>query len=186
MRIEVKNIILKNGQNITLRSPEKSDAQAVLDNMKITCGETHFMVWYPEELERPLEMEENFLDSVCQDKKSFMIAAFDGDKLIGCASLMKMGEPLKYQHRGGLGISIQQKYCNDGLGTLMMKELLTYAKQNFEQVELGVYDDNIRAIHLYEKLGFQRCGVLPRVFKLKDGSYHDEILMIYSCATNTN
>lgn len=43
----------------------------------------------------------------------------------------------------------------------------------FEQLELGVYSDNVRAIHLYEKFGFERYGIQPRAFKLKDGTYRD-------------
>ena len=48
----------------------------------------------------------------------------------------------------------------------------------FEQLELGVYSDNSRAIHLYEKFGFERYGIQPRAFKLKDGTYRDEIIMV--------
>ena len=48
----------------------------------------------------------------------------------------------------------------------------------FEQLELEVYSDNSRAIHLYEKFGFERYGIQPRAFKLKDGSYRDEIIMV--------
>ena len=38
--------------------------------------------------------------------------------------------------------------------------------------------DNARAIHLYEKVGFERYGIQPRAFKLKDGTYRDEIIMV--------
>ena len=46
-----------------------------------------------------------------------------------------------------------------------------------EQMELGVYADNERAIHLYQKYGFEQCGIWKNAFKLKDGTYRDEILM---------
>ena len=52
------------------------------------------------------------------------------------------------------------------------------AKTNgFEQVELGVYSDNDRARHMYKKMGFKEYGMNPRAFKLKDGTYRDEIIM---------
>ena len=50
-------------------------------------------------------------------------------------------------------------------------------KGGSEKVEL-VYSDNARAIHLYEKFGFERYGIHPRAFKLKDGTYRDEIIMV--------
>ena len=27
-------------------------------------------------------------------------------------------------------------------------------------------------------IGFERCGIQPRAFKLKDGTYRDEIIMV--------
>ena len=48
----------------------------------------------------------------------------------------------------------------------------------FEQLELGVFSDNARAIHLYESCGFHAWGTQPRAFKLKDGTYRDEIMMV--------
>ena len=51
-------------------------------------------------------------------------------------------------------------------------------KNGFEQMELGVFADNPRPIHVYEKSGFHKVGVQPHAFKLKDGSYVDEIEMV--------
>lgn len=45
-------------------------------------------------------------------------------------------------------------------------------------MKLGVFDDNVAAIRLYEKLGFREWGREPHAFKLKDGSYRDEIQMV--------
>ena len=59
------------------------------------------------------------------------------------------------------------------------EEHVRQAKENgFEQVELGVFEDNPRAQHLYEKHGFQEQGRMLRAFRLKDGTYRDEIQMV--------
>ncbi len=85
----------------------------------------------------------------------------------------------KYSHRAYMGISIQEKYCGCGLGSRMVQIAVEQAKKNgFEQLELGVFSDNERAIRLYTKMGFQKCGVQPHAFKLKDGVYCDELLMV--------
>ena len=82
-------------------------------------------------------------------------------------------------HRAYVGISIEQKYWGCGLGSYLMQLAIDQTRANgFEQLELGVYSDNSRAIHLYEKFGFKRYGIQPRAFKLKDGTYRDEIIMV--------
>lgn len=47
----------------------------------------------------------------------------------------------------------------------------------YEQIELGVFADNKRAQYLYKKNGFEVCGNTKNAFKLKDGTYRDEIIM---------
>ena len=44
------------------------------------------------------------------------------------------------------------------------------------RVELTVFADNERAIHLYEKLGFEKEG-LKRMTTVRDGKYADEYMM---------
>ena len=51
-------------------------------------------------------------------------------------------------------------------------------KTELEQLKLGVFDDNVAAFRLYEKLGFREWGREPLAFKLKVGSYRDEIQMV--------
>ena len=48
MQIEEKQIVI-NGQNITLRSPEKQDAKSFSEVRDITYRETYFLARYPEE-----------------------------------------------------------------------------------------------------------------------------------------
>lgn len=40
----------------------------------------------------------------------------------------------------------------------------------------AVVATNIHALHLYERLGFHRLGVIPGGFRMKDGHYEDIIL----------
>ena len=76
-------------------------------------------------------------------------------------------------------IALEQAYCNGGLGTILMQKAIDKAREiGFEQMELGAYADNDRAIALYKKMGFQECGRTPKAFKLKDGTYIDEVNMI--------
>lgn len=182
MIVPEKTVELKNGKTVVLRSPQLADAAALLDHMKKTSAETHFMVRYPEEIMTSLRDEELFVERINSDDDGFMLAAFLDGKLIACSSILHIGNVshIKYRHRGAFGISIQAEYCDLGLGSHMLSESIELAeKTSFEQIELGVFSDNLRALHLYEKLGFKKWGVFPRAFKLKDNTYRDEIQMIY-------
>ena len=37
----------------------------------------------------------------------------------------------------------------------------------------AVVASNVHARHLYERLGFVQLGVIPKGFRMKDGSYED-------------
>lgn len=50
-----------------------------------------------------------------------------------------------------------------------MEEIFKKAKEiGFKQIILEVCDFNIRAIKLYEKYGFKKCGLLPNYVNIKD------------------
>lgn len=179
MLIREKRVVLRDGSEITLRSAVAEDAEELCRHRKQTSSETYFMARYPEECEEDAERTRNKLNVVTKDEKEFMVTAFCGGKVVGDAGIGKISNHIKYLHRGYMGISICEAFCGRGLGRIMVEAVLEQAKSNgFEQVELGVFSDNYRAIHLYESCGFSRTGVIPRAFKLKDGTYRDEIQMV--------
>lgn len=180
MYIGAKEVCLKNGQRIILRSPDMFDAEQLLKHMRITSAETNFMSRYPEEITVSVESQARFLQMLENDVDNFMLAAFLDGNLVGNVGVTRVQEHVKYRHRANFGISLQKKVCGLGLGTLMLQEILKLVKQTeFEQLELTVFADNLRAIRLYEKSGFVKTGMMPRAYRLKDGSYHDEIQMVY-------
>lgn len=179
MKIEEKEIVLKNGRTILLRSPGGEDAPAQQELRRITSGQTHFMARYPEEVEFREEAARQRLEAVAEDSMDFFLSAFEDGKMAADAGVQKIRSHLKYRHRCSFGISIRREYWGQGLGSRMLAEAVGTARENgFEQMELGVFSDNARAIHMYEKAGFRRVGIQPRAFKLKDGSYRDELLMV--------
>lgn len=179
MKIAEKEIVLKNGQSVILRSPIGEDALAQYELRRATSEQTHFMARYPEELEFREETAKRRLDAAAEDSMDFFLSAFVDGKMVAEAGVQKIREHLKYRHRAGFGISIRKEYWGLGLGSVMLGEAIRIARENgFEQMELGVFSDNARAIHMYEKDGFRKVGIQPRAFKLKDGSYRDELLMV--------
>lgn len=145
---------LKNGLIYELREVEVSDAQVVLDYMRIINKETQNLTREPEEFNMTLEQEEQFLLKTVESKDNHMIALFIENELASCAGFH--GSPLRrLNHKVSLGISVLKKYHNLGIGYIVMNELIAKAKEYGKlKMELEVRSDNPNAIHLYKKCGF--------------------------------
>ena len=181
MIIWESTVTLKDGTTVVLRSPEPSDAAQLNAYLRLTSGETHFMVRYPEECDQSVEAAQKRLQAMADDERSFMLAAFLDGELVGNCGVNAMApkDRFKMRHRASLGISIRKEAWGLGLGTILITRALEQAKENgFTQVELGVFADNERARGLYQKLGFAEMGCIPKAFYLKDGTYRDEVQML--------
>lgn len=170
---------LKNGDRLTLRSPGPADAQAMLSYLKRVAGETHFLVRRPEEVAYTPEEECNILEAYLNSPSHMMIAIFAGEAVVANLGISPIGPAAKLRHRCGIGLAILADYWGRGLGTLLIREAVSSARQmGYVQMELGVFSDNERAIRLYEKEGFAPCGAVPNAFRLKDGTFRDELQMV--------
>ena len=178
MKIEPRMFTLPSGEVLTVRSLCADDAEALSAFRNATYSETYFMARYPEEC-ASLEAVQKGLAGSESSALNFEVGAFAGTKLVGDFGVAQVRPHIKYRHRAVMGISVLKETWGCGLGSFLMQLAVDQAKANgFEQLELGVYSDNARAIHLYEKFGFERCGTMPHAFKLKDGTYRDEIMMV--------
>ena len=179
MKIEDKMIQLKDGRMCTLRSPRPEDALKAIEYMKITAGETDFLVRYPEEVRLSEEEERDFLQwNVGSPYHLLIIAEIDGE-LIGTSSFSPAGGKMRTRHRCSMGIALVEKVWGQGIGSAMFEILFEKAKEvGYVQMELDVVARNERAIALYEKMGFEKCGLKPRAFLQKDGTFDDEYFMV--------
>lgn len=75
-----------------------------------------------------------------------------------------------------LGITIGEKeYQGIGIGKKAMAFIENYAKDlGFIRIELGVFSFNTKAIKFYQKLGYEKIGIIPNI-TYYNGSWHDDI-----------
>ena len=178
MKFLEKEVYLKDGTTCILRSPDENDAEKMIEYLKMTSGETYFMIRYPEEITASVADEKEFLKKSIQNDEELMIAAFIDGELAGNASISCVRNLKKIKHRAEFGISIKEKFWNKGIGNILISEIIKEAeKMGYEQIELGVYSDNMKAQSLYKKHGFEVWGSVKNAYKLKDGTYRDEIMM---------
>ena len=179
MRIEESTYVSKNGKKVVLRSSEISDSHALLENLIRCAGETDYLGRYPEEINRTIDEENSIICKQLEDEKSFDISAFADDKLVANGTISCVRENIKTRHRAGYGICVSKDYWNMGIGDMLTKCCLEHAKKlGYEQVELEVVADNIRAVHVYEQNGFKICGTIENGDKCKDGTSRDLLMMI--------
>ena len=174
-----RNFLLKDGRTGTLRAAQPEDAEFMLDYLRVTAGETPYLLREPDEVDMTVEQEADFLRTMRDNPRALMLLVLvDGD-CAGCCSVMPVGTRSRVLHRCGFAIALYEKYCGQGLGHTLLQTAMDAAKAaGYEQGELSVVCGNDRALRLYERLGFTRCGLLPRTLKYKDGRYADEILMV--------
>ena len=116
MLFPAEKFVGKNGTQYTLRSPELADAEQMIAYLKATAEETEFGLSYPEELNFTVSDEEEFISLHNTDNGSILISAFDGDRLVGNASLSCVMDRKKVWHRATFGIAILKSEWGQGLG----------------------------------------------------------------------
>lgn len=178
MLFEEKKIKLKDGRTAVFRSPRPEDAQALLDYMKVTSGETPYLLRTPEECTMTLQQEQGFIAAAVAQEYDVMILCFVDDALAGNCRIVRHNK-IKNRHRADVMIALYEKYWGLGIGTAMFHEMISLAeKWGLMQLELEVIEGNNRAIGLYEKMGFKTVAETPNAIYLPDGALLKEFLMI--------
>ena len=178
MDFKIKSITLKDGRNCQLRPTTSEYAAEMIEYMKKTTGETPFLLRYPDEINYTLEHEKEILDRLYADPNgAMMLASVDGEIAGNCQFRGDVNKR-KLKHRCSMAIALCEEYWGLGIGTAMIEYLKELAKQRgFEQMDLEVVADNVRAQALYKKCGFIESGRRHHALKFDDGSYHDDIIM---------
>lgn len=180
MKFETKTFILNDGREALLRLPTEADAEAMLDYLRITAGETDFLLRYPEECDKmySLEAEKRIIERIVASETDLMLVCTVDGEIAGVCNLM-FNTRMKTRHIAKVAIGNVKKYWGLGMGTRMMEELISNAekREGVIQLELEFIEGNSRARALYEKLGFRITGVHPNAIMLKDGTLLNEYLM---------
>ena len=100
---------------------------------------------------------------ISDPSKSTIIASDKIGTVVGFAMLTRGTSDPCVDHLGGK-VELQRVYVDSqfhgqGIGKLLMDELEKIAKkEGFEHIWLGVWEENLKAQKVYEKLGYERLG----------------------------
>jgi putative acetyltransferase len=105
-----------------------------------------------------------------------LVAVIEG-QVIGSIGLHR-DRPHRRSHVASLGMAVHDAHAGRGVGRALLSAAVDLAERwwNIRRLELNVYADNLRAIALYERFGFEREGV-HRAYAWRDGAYVDSLSM---------
>lgn len=161
-----------------IREATPDDAAAMIAFMKILADEPDNGTSYEsaDEFVFTLEQERDLIEQYrAADNHAWFVAESDG-QLIGYINAAG-GKRAAY-HTLTFGIAIVQAWRNHGVGQALLQTLIAWCAANpvVKRLQLLVFINNPRAIHVYEKLGFEREGILRAEAK-KHGKFLDAVMM---------
>ena len=168
----------KKAQEVIFKEAEPEDASALRELLIQVASETEYLSadegsfhLTVEELATSLAQRQETPNQIC-------LIAKIGDRVIGVLNVS--ADPRhRVNHIGDMFIAISQEFWGYGLGQILMEEVIDWAEQSgvIRRLELTVQVRNERAVHLYQKFGFEIEGVKKRGAKTKNGEFLDVYLM---------
>ncbi|HLR03994.1 MAG TPA: GNAT family N-acetyltransferase [Virgibacillus sp.] len=158
-------------QDLHIRVMEKEDAPFL---HKLYNNPDIMSYWFEEAHLSLKALEKSFEDSSGNDiNRQFIL--MDGNEKVGLVELVD----IDWRHRNAeFTIMIAPGFQGRGYALPATKLAMRYGFSTLNLHKLYLYVDKIneKAIHIYEKAGFQVEGVAKEMFFV-NGSYHDAIVM---------
>ncbi len=131
--------------------------------------------WFPAQEGKEIEDTIKMLCGFTRWKSA--LTAFVDDKPIGVGVLF-LHAYKKIAHQCLFCLLVDPDYCNQGVGSHLLLNLMELAKKNFniEVLYLEVFEGN-PAISLYRRFGFKEVGYHPYWIKEADGKFRSKIVM---------
>ncbi|WP_448548780.1 GNAT family N-acetyltransferase [Thalassotalea fusca] len=126
-----------------------------------------------------LEKWQKFMSS-SSDNFYSLVAERDG-QIVGQLGMECFQSPRR-RHVANIGMAVDNKHQRQGIGEKLLSSAIDLAFNwlAIRRIELEVYTDNVPAVALYEKLGFEQEGI-AKDYAFKDGKYVDVIYMAKTC-----
>jgi RimJ/RimL family protein N-acetyltransferase len=164
--------------SVTIRQARLEDAEQLLAHIQAIAAEPEVQILLEsDEVLLTLKEERQWLKNHLASRNSTLLVAEAGGRIVGVLSC-EGGQRNAVRHVVKLGVSVRKEWRDQGIGRALMERAIAWAKEIdiVKRIELHVTVRNPRAVHLYEKLGFEKEGKMRRGF-FKNGQYLDLWLM---------
>jgi ribosomal protein S18 acetylase RimI-like enzyme len=132
---------------ISLRTGNLNDAEALLEIEKEVLSENEYMISVIEEFEKTSEQLRGWIEKILENEREHLIVAEINEEIVGLI-VFRSKNTKRLSHTGSFTAMVKKEYRNQGIGKFLIKELLDWAERNplIEKVSLGVLSTNQRAI----------------------------------------
>jgi len=160
------------GKLVRLRALERADLAQARDYLQDPDVLAYFGFYGP----MSLANEEDWYESDRQDASTITFAMEVEGRFVGGGGFSNLNHK---NRRAEVGLFVGDKSLWDrGVGTEALRLMIGYGFQqlNLHRIYLRVFAENERAIHVYEKIGFQHEG-RHRQSEWRHGRWHDLLWM---------
>ncbi len=179
MKYITKEIKSKSDYNLIIREATIEDADNIKHCKEITSSELINQLNKKDDSYKLTIEEEDVIKECIVGENGIILIAEHQNQIIGFVSILVTSEK-ESQHIGVLGIVLIEKYRGEGVGSILIREVLHWAKNNspLKKIILTVDVDNKHAIKLYEKYGFKEEGVINSEVVLEENAVKQSLMSI--------
>lgn len=173
MKFEPKQITLKNSKTVVIRQAKVSDAEDLLNCVKIYIPTSKYIPKLESEIKLTVDQEKDWINSfIINDNSLLLVAEYEGE-IIGNIDLTGSRRKIM-EHTAVIGMGMLQEWQHIGLGTALLSMVIEWAKSNpiLELIWLQVYTENESGLNLYRKIGFTENGIIKNFFKQDNRYFH--------------
>ena len=141
---------------VTIKLAQSTDAAAVLHFLREAATESD-AVLIPHLQDVSVDQEAHNIDLINTFDDCVMLLAVLGEEIVGLVTIMVLADQ---PTTGELGVVVRKKYWRNGIGQLLVDEA-EYWFDHYSSLEtliLSVFQENLPAIKLYQKMNFVQTG----------------------------
>ena len=165
-------------QELVIEEAQREDAASLARLLETVALESDFLaqdarssILSAKQLASYIDNRQNVTNEIC-------LVAKLGREVIGVCNVTS-DQDTKTSHIGDVFIAVAKPYWGNGVGQSLMETMIDWADHTPEirRLELTVQARNERAVHLYQKFGFDIEGTKKRGARTKNGEFLDVYLM---------
>ena len=159
-------IILKNNFKLNIKKATEEEAEKIVEYVNLVGGESDNLTFGKDEFHMTVDEEREFIKNLNKTKSSAIFLGKINDEIVCVGNIISHSKE-RIKHQSTIGISVKKKYWSMGIGTILMEELIKFAKETniIKIISLEVLTEkNMSQTELAEKIGVSK-QVMGKIVK---------------------